>query len=99
LVPVAQYLTNELLPGTAALSNLTSLTVQQLHDGVPHLQHLPQQLQELTMTLFRGQPHAVDLSHVTGLTRLQAQAVRVLQHTPSDQAWRVASAKALTHCG
>jgi hypothetical protein len=68
---------NELLPGTAALTNLTSLSLQQLRldEGVPRLQHLPQQLKELTMTLFGEQPHAVDLSHVTGLTRLLSKKV------------------------
>lgn len=68
---------SDLLPGTSALTNLTSLSLGQLvaEKGVPRLQHLPPQLQELTMTLFL-MPYVakpvVDLSHVTNLTRLVA---------------------------
>jgi hypothetical protein len=64
-----------LLPGTSSLTNLTSVSVLQLtEEGVSNLRHLPAQLQELTLTFnpidLLHVP--VDLSHLTGLTRLIA---------------------------
>jgi hypothetical protein len=66
-----------LLEGVGSLTNLTSLAVKQLRctHGLPKLRHLPPQLQELTMTLYlNAQMPPIDLSHVTGLTRLMAAA-------------------------
>jgi hypothetical protein len=76
--------TDDLLPATSSLTNLTSLSIEHLtpYEGVPNLWYLPAQLQELTMTLYLDgddQPH-IDLSHVTGLTRLMAPAVDRTEH-------------------
>jgi hypothetical protein len=66
----------DLLPCTSSLTNLTSLSALALtpNEGVPNLRYLPPQLQELTMTmrLTREDQPVIDLSHVTGLTRLTA---------------------------
>jgi hypothetical protein len=77
-------ISSDLLPATSSLTNLTSLSALGLtpHQGVLNLRHLPPQLQELTMsiTTFFAPETAetlpgIDLSHVTGLTRLMAPAV------------------------
>jgi hypothetical protein len=64
------------LPGTNSLTNLTCLSISHLYpdEGVPQLRHLPAQLQQLTMSLlcYESTPFTIDLSHVTGLTRLAA---------------------------
>jgi hypothetical protein len=70
---------DDLLPGTSSLTNLTSLYVKRVTcwEGVSNMRYLPPQLQELTMPihLFGGMQPPVDLSHITGLTRLMAAAV------------------------